>query len=791
MRRRLMFRCASLALLTLLVAACAGDEVIDPPFPDAVKPRLQVARGDNPADTVLAVGITASDNLGLKRVRLLLSGAFSATYDTTFTTAVTTLALQVRVPVPRSAPLGGTVTVRGIAIDGADNLSDTAQVALTVGNLEPPRAAILAPAPGTPVVSGKALVIALSARARFKVRTLGYDIAGAFRTRDSVAYVAPLRDSVARLDTLLIPDTVRGPSIQVTPFVIDSLNQRVTGATVTYAVQGVATANTIPVVRAVVAPRVEVSDTLVVEATDPVGIATLGFEVRTLAGQLLAADSLASTGAFSTLVRTFRVRLPVAAFPTLVTVTGFARNANGRRDVARLASGAVRFDSAQVVAGYTQPLPDGGAVADAVYVPRTDRLYLTNPDRNWLEVYNLADSTFRTPIAVGSRPWGIAPWPRNRDGVMGDTLLVANSGGTNLSYVDLGQGATGREVYRYPLPNIIVYSVTTVRSETTDQLITQRTVYDFSDRPQYLATTCTGAPTPGAPCEDILAVYSTAPTPGQSVPFANQGTLRWENLTRRASHFFFEHAIGQTAGRSDTLEIVRFAANGVGADSTLLPYRQRIPRPDGTFFDYSVVARIGALAFRDTTFVRGSGNFRRAVFGEGGPVLGSRALAYDATRGLDPATPLPVIDRGISRAIDASDFVANTFARVQGVGINFDGEVAAVKGDSTYLFDPTLRLQGMLQSRPSIGGLDFHPLNTGRNSTPLRTRLAFVASNEPVIDVFDTWCYRRVATIPIRDPIVGPVRATIRPNGQIVLVGATQRGVTIVALPDTFTSSCG
>jgi hypothetical protein len=125
------------------------------------------------------------------------------------------------------------------------------------------------------------------------------------------------------------------------------------------------------------------------------------------------------------------------------------------------------------------------------------------------------------------------------------------------------------------------------------------------------------------------------------------------------------------------------------------------------------------------------------------------------------------------------------------VGINFDGEVAAVKGDSTYLFDPTLRLQGMLQSRPSIGGLDFHPLNTGRNSTPLRTRLAFVASNEPVIDVFDTWCYRRVATIPIRDPIVGPVRATIRPNGQIVLVGATQRGVTIVALPDTFTSSCG
>lgn len=773
-----------------LGAACTGDEVIDPPFRDTIKPRLLVGRGNDAPDSLLTVAITASDNLGLKRVRLLLSGAVSATFDTTFSAAVTTLAAQPRIPVPRSTPLGATVTVTGIATDGAGNTSDTARLALTVGNRESPRAVIIAPAAGTPAVAGRALVLALSARARFTVRTLGLDVAGAFRARDSVQFTAPLRDSVALLDTLLIPDTVRGPTIQVTPFIVDSLNQRVTGATVTYAVQSVATANTIPVVRVSAASRLEVSDTITVEATDPVGIATLGYEVRTLTGQRLAADSLAATGAFSTLLRTFRARIPVTAFPTPVTVTGFARNANGRRDVARHPSGAVRHDTAQVVAGYTQPLPDGGAIADAIYVPRTDRLYLTNTERHWLEVYNLADSSFRAPIAVGSRPWGIAPWPRNRDGVMGDTLIVANSGGTHLSYVDLRQGTTGREVYRYPLPNLVVYSVATVRSATSDQHITQRTVYDFSDRPQQLATTCTGATTPGAPCEDVIAVYSTTPTPGQSVPFPNRGTIRWENLTRRASHFFFEHAIGQTAGRADTLEIARFAANGVGADSTLLPHRQRITRPDGTAFDYSVVARIDALAFRDTTFVRGSGNFRRAVFGEGGPARGSRALAYDATRGFDPFPPLPVIDRGISRAVDASDFTANTFARIQGVGINFDGEVAAVKGDSTYLFDPTLRLQGILQSRSGIGGLDFHPLNTGANSTPLRTRLAFVASSEPVIDVFDTWCYRRIAAIPIRDPIIGPVRATIRPNGQVVLVGATPRGVTIVDLPDPFIGGC-
>ena len=372
---------------------------------------------------------------------------------------------------------------------------------------------------------------------------------------------------------------------------------------------------------------------------------------------------------------------------------------------------------------------------------------------------------------------------------MGDTLLVANSGGTNISYVNLLSGPTGREVFRYALPNIIVYSITTVKSATTDAPITMRTVYDFSDRPQYLASTCSGAPTPTSPCGDVVLVYSTTPTPGQTTPFANKGTVRWENLTRRTSHFFFEQAMGQSANRSDTLEIERFAAAGFGNDSILLPAKQQITTPSGSF-SYSVVGRIDQLAFRDTTYVRNSGDFRRAVVGEGGPVLGSRAMTYDATMGFDLTPTFPVIDRGVSRPLDVTDFVANTFARVQGVGINFDGELAAVKGDSTYIFDRTLRLQGLLQSKSSGGGLDFHPLNRGQNSAPLRTRLAFVSSSDAVIDIFDTWCYQKVASVAIRDPIIGPVRASARPSGQLVLVAATARGVTLVALPDTFTTTC-
>jgi hypothetical protein len=786
MNSKYSLRLLALVGATVLAAACNGDEVNAGPIPDSIKPRISLAKGAATTDTLLPVNISARDDIGIKTIHVTLVGGLVAAYDTTLTSAVTSLDMSVQFRVPSSAPLGSTVNIRAIVTDGAGNVSDTATLVMTVGNLTPPTAVITSPSAGSPVVVGKSLVLSYAGRARYKVRTMGYNITGAYKFSDSVLYSSPLKDSVAVLDTLMIPDSVRGATITVTPYVVDSLLQRVYGTPVAYAVQSASNTTTLPVVRNGVTARLETSDTIFVEATDPVGIGYLGYEVRSLTGALISADSVASTGAFSTLVRTFRTKINVAAYPTRVTVTGFARNTNGRRDAARAATGALKLDTVTVVAGYTNPLPDGGNVADAIYFPRKDRLYLTNIERNQLEVYNLADSSFKSAIIVGSRPWGIAGWPRTRDGVMGDTLLVANSGGTNISYVDLNRGTTGREVYRYPLPNIIAYTVTTVKSSTSDQLITERTPHDFSDRPQYVASTCKGAIAPGSPCGDVVLVYSTTPTPGQSAPFGNQGTVRWENLTTAQSHFFFEQAIGTTTGRADTLEIVRYAANGVGSDSTLVPFQQSV----GGLFGYSVVVRIDQLAFRDTTYVRNSGNFRSAVIGEGGPVSGSRAMAYDITSGFDLTPPLPVIDKGISRPIDVTDFISNTFARVAGVGINFDGSLSAVKGDSTYIFDRTLRLQGILQSQSSAGGLDFHPANKGLNSMPLNSRLAFVASNDPVIDIFDTYCFKKIASVPIRDPIVGPVRASVRPNGQIVLVGATVRGVTLVALPDNFTTSC-
>ncbi|MCH8801185.1 MAG: hypothetical protein IH963_09780, partial [Chloroflexi bacterium] len=62
-------------------------------------------------------------------------------------------------------------------------------------------------------------------------------------------------------------------------------------------------------------------------------------------------------------------------------------------------------------------------------------------------------------------------------------------------------------------------------------------------------------------------------------------------------------------------------------------------------------------------------------------------------------------------------------------------------------------------------------------------RMLFAATNQPEIMVYDTWFYGEIASIPIRDPIIGPLRVAELPSGEQFLVGITARGVVTVQLP--------
>lgn len=792
---------AAVVAACVAVAAC-GDTTANDALADKAAPSVDLigptaSELASLPDSTLSFDVRVRDNLGIKSVNVVLSGGHVAAFDTTFTSAVTDVTLPLSFITSRSVPPGTPVTVIATATDGAGNRSNADTLRLTVGNVGPAEVKITSPANGTLAVVGKSLIVSVAARTIVKVRAVGFRTTGAHISQDSVLFASPLRDSISVIDTLTIPATVVPGQVTIEPFVVDSLGQKTTGPSITITVQAAASVNSTPVVSFGLTSRAEVTDTIHVEATDQTGITTLGYEVRrTPGGAIDARDSVISNGTLTSQLKTFQMRLPYSTFPTTVYVQAFARNSNGVRAYAKIAGAGTtdRIDTVTVVAGTTRGLPLGGLVADAFYHANTDRLYLTNILRNTVEVFNFPDSSFKSPIVVGSRPWGIAPLPLNRSGAVADQLLVANSGGTDISIVDVA--GTPRESSRYALPNIVAFSITTVTSQTSGLTIQQRTKYDFSDRPQFLAATCTDAG--GGVCGDVVVVYSTTPTPGQSAPFSGRnGTLRWENLTRGTSHFFFEQAVGQSAGRADTLEILREDAN-TGAATYLLKYRDTVGvMPNAVVI--STVVDLPAIAFRDTTFVRNSGDFRRAVFGEGGSVLGSRALTYDVNAGTNTPVNLPQggtafqtsFDRGVSPATNVSDFIANTFSRVQGVAMNFDGSLAAIRGDSTYILNNALRLRGILATTAANAGIDFHPQNRGALSFPLSTRLAFAASAQPVIEVYDTNCYQRITTVPVRDPIIGPIKAAIRPaSGQLVLVGATAQGVVIVTLDNTFTTSC-
>jgi hypothetical protein len=816
------------ALALLLGMAACAEQQPSGSLGDLDGPGIVLVPAEAPNDSSIAFSANAADNLGIKSIRILISGGITGVIDTMFTVNQTSVSVPYTLGIPTTVQAGTPIILVGTATDGARNVSAPDTLILTVGGVAPPTVRIVSPTATASAVVGRQLLITIAGSSELKVRSLGYVATGAVSGVDSVVYGNPLRVDQTAIDTLTIPANATPGPLTLQPFLIDSLGrQRFLGTPVTLQVIPAAGAGTRPVVDFGLNSRIEVTDTIFVTATDPAGISMLGYDVRLLDGTVVGQDSILSSGQITSLRNTFTMRLNVSTFPTRVLVRAWARNSAGTSDSARVGgSTALRVDTVTVVAGTTRPLPLGGLVADGLYHQASDKLYLSNITRNQLEVFYLGDSTFKTPVRVGARPWGIAAWPRDRGDVtvprlgQGDTILVANNGGTHISYVRVNPADpndSGLEVYRYPLPNIILFTITAKLSEETGQIIQVRTRYDFSDRPQWLGATCNGAVTPNSPCNEVIAVYSTSPTAGQNAPFdKNNGTIRWENLTTKQSHFFWQQANGQGDRRADTLEIQRYGsydARGTmvgNPDSLLVPLFQLAYSPAGdTAVVVANVVRPKELAFRDTTYVRNSGNFRRAIMGEGGRLRGddntvnARAIAYDASIGMKrggfsyPGWTLqvPVADSGISRALDVTDYVANTSARVLGVSINFDGQISAIRADSVYLIDPLLRLQGLLEVHGTNAGFDFHPLNFGGGdpgfpgSVLPTERLAFSASLQPEIEVYDTWEYRRVGCVPVRDPIIGPIKASVR-NGQVVLVAATARGVILVSLGNLLSSTC-
>ncbi len=803
MQKRALF--GAVCALALAATACTEREFQTGVQGDGFAPVVTILKtaGDTlELEDGIQFGVAASDNLGLKTVSIALTGGYNAVIDTTFTSAIQQVVLNVQIDLPPTTTAGGHIDIAAIVTDGND-LAGAARDSVFLRNESALSVRVLSPSFGAIASPGLGIPVDVQGAQSAGVTQVGYIVTGVFSDSAGTTYSTPLPDTVVFSDTLIIPSSTPDGTFDIIGVAVDSSGRVATSTPVTVTVQSISNDTDPPIVTFQVGERVEVTDSIIVRATDPSGISEVSWSATLLDGTVVGGATTPLSGTLTAVSETYPLNFSFATLPQTLIITAAAvdgANNAGQARVDTTSTGALRADTIAVVYGITNPLPAGGRIVDAIFSENLNEVYLTNVELSRVEVLRLADTSYVTGgIPVGSQPWGIALWPRDANGAAGDTVVVANSGGTDLSVVDL---PLRREVRRHALPNFLVDQVTTELDAATLVIQIKFTRHDFSDRPQYLGMTCR----PGAGVCDpnqIIAVYSTTPTIDQGT-LPERGSVRWENLTSAApeSHFFWEHAAVLPAPEFDTLRVI------VDRGPTL-PLEEVLNPACGRMVDME------KLVFRNLTFVRNSGDFSHALIGEGGVVAGqtfAQAVGFNTQSGVfsgvcagDIITGTDTIpfagpiheDLGITPTFRVSDFISNTATVVNAIAINFNGLTNMVRTtDSVYVLDEGLRLKGLIAVGGENAGMDLnadHAFTAGVGGTPGTwptgatgdpdDRLVYLASSEPQIEVFDTYFFEPVAIIPIRNPVIGPLRIAEQATGEQILVGVTAFGVVTVQLP--------
>ena len=807
----------------------------------------------------LSFSVTASDNLGLKDIRLTYSDPTIGTSDSVFTSTVTNYNQSVTVTFPPGSGAGGPITIIGRATDGAGNFTEST-IVIFLSNVQALTVVLVTPSAGPPAPlasPGRNIVVAVHGQQVGGLQRVGFIVTPRSAVSDpttpptdSLIFIGTLPKDTTYTDTLTVSPSFTTGSFTVAGFAMDAGGRRVTTTPpVTVNILSVATDNTPPVVSHTIASRVEATDTITVRGIDPSAISWIGFRVDTVLNAAppftgitpLKFDSV-NVGAANLTDVTQKLSLgltTLTTFPKSVVVRGYAcdlataRNcaysqsstvitSSARRAPARAPTPSGGIDTVVVVAGRTFPLPLGGKIADAIFNANQNELYLTNPTRHRVEIFQVANSTFvQSGITFGvGVPWGIALWPRNtlgQVGSYGDSIVVADAGGTQLAIVDV-RPTVRQLAWRQDLPNFLIetYKLLRIAGGTFEEI----TVHDVSDRPQYVATVCrTGGGTTCVP-DSIYALYSTTPTASSTSPFAGKATLRMEKLINTANpallfgHLFWEIGGTLASTTTDTLRIEEIRGK---TSQVVLSACAGI----------NVV--LSTFGLGDSTYARNSGNFTHAFFGEGGNITTAfaRVMAYDSR---DPITGVGVldtscvaplstgrtmlaagedhIDLGMSPGVNVSDFISNTGIHVTSIATNLNGLTNVVRADSIYYLDENLRLKATSCTLASdlttcltgAQGMDMnylHDFSPGGSCTPTcgggtnpNNRLLFAARPDAKIDVFDTFDGGQLLvggqpfSIPIRDPIIGPFRVALDATGTgQLLFGITANGLVMVRLP--------
>ena len=787
----------------------------------------------------LHFNVSATDNLALKSIRLTFSGGLIGILDTIFTGTVKTYTVGRNITFPAGSGAGGNILIVGRATDGAGNFSEDT-IAIFLSNVQALQVTLVVPTPGAVASQGRNIPVEVRAIQASGIAKVGFLVAPASAVtnptsppNDSIVFLGLLPDTADYIDTLTV--LAGTGTFDIIGFAEDSAGRRGFTNIVTVTIQSAANDVTAPQVAHKIGPRVEVDDTVLVRATDASAIAWIGFRVDT-SGILLKFDTInVAAGNLTDVTRRASLNLgsvlPPGVLPHSIVVRGYAcdaavaRNCSYTNSVTLLPTGpavtegvfrpqmapAGLIDTVIVVNGITVPLQGAGSIKDAIYNGNRRELYLTNPAFNRVDVFQVANTTFVAggiPTA-GGQPWGIALWPRDTLGNYKDTIVVADAGGTYLGIINVGAGGPRQIIWRQDLPNFLIQTYKVVREAGGEREVINS--HDLSDLPQYVATVCRPV-SGGTTChaDSVFALYSTSPTLSSDAPFVDRGTLRMEKLINTTNRnlmygkFFWEIASTTAGTGSDTLRIV--IDRGRGFNKVVLSACA------------GVTVKLDEMGLGDQTFARNSGNFVHGFFGEGGNITTdfARVMSYDArfqlvhgnttaasclTGAVSSDSGENDIDFGMSPGIHVSDFISNTGIHVLGVATNFNGLTNAVRADSIYYLDQDLRRKSTSAAPPGnppiTPGMDMNynhdfaptgpcpPTSTAcGGGTDKNERLIFSASPAGNIDVYDTYFGAFLTSIPVRDPIIGPLRVAFdNVSGEQLLFGVTPTGLLVLRLP--------
>jgi hypothetical protein len=633
------------------------------------------------------------------------------------------------------------------------------------------------------VQPGGRVTLQLRASDQDSVKTLGYVASGGGWADSARVNLSPMADTVVHTFTITVPTTVpAGASIVITPVATDKLNEPGSGSSVLVSVRASNAGDTQgPIVTQLMPSngRVEADDAITILADDREGTPVDSIKMIVLSevtgAQIDSALADLTSDANATPIVSLALQIPPAYVGQKVIIKSCAWDRSTNRNVGcNVRSGittpaasyaTAKPDTVLVVHGRTFPLTNGGTVGDITVDTIRHRVYLSNMTFDRIDVWQNSTQQFAsTRIAVGADPWGM----HLRYNPAGDTLLVANSGGTNISRVPLG--GTGAAIPSREDPNSRIKTPNTYIAEielAVDGSGLARMVqtnWDFSDRPQYVVQTQSG---------DIY--YSTKPTPS-----APPGTIRrylessraWGAPQPEAQQIWDYAEPGEpgkvSVGNADYVAIrpgSQFVSDSLVICDRVMNTTTQLPCARGT--DPASMAAslrslgsdvwaakidVESLALTDTTFVAVSGDGHWVAFGEAHTDSAGRVMmAEDLTDFFSPG-------------INVADLVNNASERVFGLALNKDGSTAAAHGMESYFFDVEnpfhLRLQGKVNTFDVGAGIAFHPDNDASSGSNASTRLGFVASANGTIEIVDTYHYTARGQLPVRASLYGPIRVT-------------------------------